>query len=130
MPRELWQENLSGGVLGGHSDFTHDSITELVTLSKKLAAVRGPPRVVGVQGAVHPFPADTSVQGSSSKKTRGSTALRSSAGTEWCKQQALHARLEVEWRQGRGRADNALNLFRRGLDDGESKLGAPLACLP
>lgn len=90
-----------------------DSIRELLSLSKKLAAVREPPRVVGVQGAtrrgVSFDPVGRDVLGDL-KADSGEP----SASVAWQEQQVLNARLEREWKEGRGRAAQALTTLLRG----------------
>eukprot|EP00752_Nemacystus_decipiens_P011881 g10535.t1 len=103
-----------------NGEIAGDSIRELLSLSKKLAAVSEPPRVVAVQGAtpcgVSPDPvgqdtrSDPKVKGSSDN---GEVAL-SSASMVWQGQQVLNARLEREWKEGQGRAAKALTTLRGG----------------
>lgn len=95
-------------------DYTSESLTELSCLSKKLAMVRAPPRVVGVKGArLSNLRSETPVKSADGLHTVYS------AGTEWHKQRALHARLEKEWREGHGRAGRALSLFDTNPKRGE-----------
>lgn len=95
-----------------------DSLTELITLSKKLAAVRGPPRVIGVQGAAqlsqvnsvrasHGGAGGVSIGGHNNTDSAG-VVRSSSASATWQAQQVINARLESEWREGQGRAAKAL----------------------
>lgn len=96
-----------------------DSIRELLSLSKKLAAFRVPPRVVGVQGMTRsgvssdPVDRDTFVD-----PKAGSREAASSASVAWQKQQVLNARLEREWKEGRGRAANTLTTLLGGGESG------------
>lgn len=104
----------------GQSSHAADSLRELLSLSKKLAAVRGPPRVVGVQGATRSerssgVAARTAFGGAQEADSAGATF--SSASAAWQEQQVLNARLEKEWRAGQGRAAKALT----GLLGSESR---------
>lgn len=97
-----------------------DSILELLSLSKKLAAVCEPPRVVGVQGAtlsgVSSDPVGRDTHGDL-KADSGEAAL-SSASVAWQEQQVLNARLEREWKEGQGRAAKALSTLLGGGESG------------
>lgn len=95
------------------SSRAEDSIRELLNLSKKLAAVREPPRVVGVKGAARiEVPsgrggvAHVARDGVPKADSGEGTSL--SASVTWQEQQALNARLEKEWREGQGRAEKAV----------------------
>lgn len=95
----------------GQSNHAADSLRELLSLSKKLAAVRGPPRVIGVQGATRSglssgVAGRTAFGGAQEADSAGATF--SSASAAWQEQQVLNARLEKEWREGQGRAAKAL----------------------
>lgn len=97
-----------------------ESIRELLSLSKKLAAVRGPPRVVVVQGANRsgaPAQADDAL----SAHNAGSEDSFFSASAAWQEQQVVNARLEREWRESHGRAAKALTTL---LGGGELLQGA------
>ena len=94
-----------------------DSLTELISLSKKLAAVRVPPRVIGVQGAAqlsqvtldgasHGVAGGIAIGGDNTDS--GEVVCSSSASATWQAQQVINARLESEWREGQGRAAKAL----------------------
>lgn len=96
-----------------------DSLRELLNLSKKLEAVRGPPRVVEVQGAAQLSASKCAVEQSvstavsaSGGATRTNTEIingcLSSASSSWNAQQVLNARLATEWREGQGRAEKAI----------------------
>lgn len=92
-----------------------DSLRELISLSKKLAAVRGPPRVIGVQGAAQVYEVTTVgashgvAGGVVGNKADSGEVLRSySASATWQAQQVISARLESEWRGTQGRAAKAL----------------------
>ena len=102
-----------------------DSIRELLSLSKKLAAVREPPRVVGVQGAsrsgVSPDPVgqDTLNDPKAKASSDGRAAASSSAASvAWQEQQVLNARFEKEWKEGQGRAAKALTTLLGGGESG------------
>lgn len=96
---------------------------ELLSLSKKLAAVRGPPRVIRVQqmsqsprpakgGAIGSFdPTGTSAD-IDGKATRNDVQTFSSATATWKAQQVVTARLHRQWREGHDRAARALSLLR------------------
>ncbi|CBN74280.1 conserved unknown protein [Ectocarpus siliculosus] len=89
------------------------SIRELLNLSKKLAAVREPPRVVGVKGAARvEVPSGgggvAHVARDGIPKADNGEGTSSSASVTWQEQQALNARLEKEWREGQGRAAKAV----------------------
>lgn len=100
-----------------------NSIRELLSLSKKLAAVREPPRVVGVQGTtpgsgVSSDPVGQNTFGDLKAVKAGSReAVLPSASVAWQEQQVLNARLEREWKEGQGRAAKALTTL---LGGGES----------
>ncbi|CAM9412038.1 unnamed protein product [Ascophyllum nodosum] len=102
----------------------NDSLNELISLSKKLAAISGPPRVIRVQQAAQSGPSPKmEIAGSSRNATndghepdgndqaskQGSKAYSSSAGALWQAHQVTTARLQREWREGQGRAANALS---------------------
>ena len=102
----------------------NDSLNELISLSKKLAAISGPPRVIRVQQAAQSGPSPKmEIVGSSRNATndghepdgndqaskQGSKAYSSSAGALWQAHQVTTARLQREWREGQGRAANALS---------------------
>lgn len=101
-----------------------ESLRELDGLCKRLAAVRGSPRVVGVKGATtvkYDIKASNvaphrDVEGVNDE---GVAMCSSSAGTERHKQQVHHARLEKEWREGQGRASRALSNLEDGANIGE-----------
>ncbi|CAM9421502.1 unnamed protein product [Ectocarpus fasciculatus] len=101
------------------SNRAEDSIRELLNLSKKLAAVREPPRVVGVKGAARievPSGGVAHVARDGVPKADSGEGTSSSASVTWQEQQALKARLEKEWRQGQGRAAKAVtSLLGLGL---------------
>ncbi len=84
-----------------------ESIRELQGLSKKLAAARGPPRVVEVQGATRSRVPSLANETLGAHKA-GNEASLSSANAAWQEQQVVNARLEREWREGHGRAAKAL----------------------
>lgn len=96
-----------------------DSIRELLSLSKKLAAVSQPPRVIGVQGAtrsgVSSDPVGQDTFGYAKADSREET---SSASVAWQEQQVLNALLEREWKDGRGRAGKALTTLLGGGESG------------
>lgn len=102
------------------SSHASDSLRELLNLSKKLEAVRGPPRVVEVQGAaqlsastcaVEPsvVTAANAIGGATRTNKDKITACLSLASSSWNAQQVLNTRLEKEWREGQGRAEKALS---------------------
>lgn len=103
-----------------------DSIRELLSLSKKLAAIREPPRVVGVQGATRsgmsPDRVDQDTMSLTDPKAKASSDSRaatlSSASVVWQEQQMLNARLEREWKEGQGRAAKALTTLLGGGESG------------
>lgn len=108
---------LTQQVPGTYKDAS-DSLTELISLSKKLAAVRGPPRVIGVQGAAqlshvnsvgasHGGAGGVAIGGDDNTDS-GGVVRSSSASATWQAQQVINARLESEWREGQGRAAKAL----------------------
>lgn len=102
------------GQRSGFSNYASASLSELNSLSKKLAAVRGPPRVVGVKGSTQPpsskpseVPRDA-IGGTNSYTEREKVAY-SSASAAWQAQQILNAHLKREWQEGQGRAAKALS---------------------
>lgn len=98
-----------------------DSIRELVSLSKKLAAVREPPRVVGVQGATRSgMSSDLVGQDRFGDVKADSREAPSSASLTWQEQRVLNAHLEREWKEGQGRAAKALTTLLGGGESGES----------
>ncbi|CAN0002365.1 unnamed protein product [Scytosiphon promiscuus] len=87
-----------------------DSLMELRSLSKELAAVRTPPRVVGVKGATRGVP--SSVRGPDTiarVREADGEHFTSSASTRWQQHHMRNARLAREWRKGHGRANQALS---------------------
>lgn len=90
-----------------------ESIRELQGLSKKLAAVRGPPRVVEVQGATRSDVPSQANEALGAQKAANEISL-SSANASWQEQQVVNARLEREWREGHGRAAKALTTLLGG----------------
>eukprot|EP00903_Cladosiphon_okamuranus_P014632 g13568.t1 len=93
-----------------------DSIRELLSLSKKLAVVRQPPRVIGVQGATRSGalsdPVGQDTFGDLKADSREETLP--SASVAWQEQQVLNALLEKEWTDGQGRAAKALTTLLGG----------------
>lgn len=95
-----------------------ESLNELVLLSKKLDFVRDPPRVVRVRGAASRESSrleTPQVAEDGGEATRGvrtphidTSLISSSAGAAWQAQQVLDSRLKREWREGQGRAAEAL----------------------
>lgn len=91
-------------------------------MSKKLAAVRGPPRVVGVQGAALSELSSGAVSRntcSGAQKIESAEATFFSATAAWQEQQVLNARLENEWREGQERAAKALTCLLGAGSRGE-----------
>lgn len=103
----------------GVSSNASDSLRELLNLSKKLEAVRGPPRVVEVQGAAqlsaskcaveqNVLTAASAIGGATKTNKEIINGCLSSASSSWNAQQVLNARLATEWREGQGRAEKAI----------------------
>lgn len=104
------QDGTITGQDSGQSSHAGDSLRELLSLSKKLAAVREPPRVVGVQGARRSELSDGVVARNifGLQEADSAEAKYSSASAAWQEQQMLNARLEKECKEGQGRAAEAL----------------------
>lgn len=108
------QDGTISGQEPGRPSHAGDSLRELLSLSKKLAAVRGPPRVVGVQGVTR-----SELSSGGAQKTDSAEATFSSASAAWQEQQVLNARLEREWREGQRRAAEALTCLLGSGSGGE-----------
>ena len=102
-----------------------DSIRELLGLSKKLAAVRQPPRVIGVQGATRSGVESNRVDLKADSREDGLC----SASVAWQEQQVLNARLQTEWKEGQARAAEALTALLGAGKSGRVSEILPVACM-